>query len=49
MLWTLIAILLVLWLVGVFLKFTAGGLLHLVLIIAVIVAIVKLFRGKSTT
>jgi len=47
MLWTIIGILFVLWLLGVILKFTAGGLIHLLLIVAVIAFIVRLFRRKT--
>jgi hypothetical protein len=46
MLWTIIVILFVLWLLGLLLEFTAGGLLHILLVIAVIVFIVNLFRGR---
>jgi hypothetical protein len=41
-------ILLVLWLMGFFAFHVAGGLIHLLLIIAVIALIVHLFRGRST-
>lgn len=46
MLWTIIAILIVLWLLGVILQFTAGGLLHILIIVAVIVLIVRFIKGK---
>ena len=48
MLWIVITILFVLWLIGVFIKFTTDGLLHLLLIVTVIAAIVNLFKGKKT-
>ena len=41
-------ILLVLWLMGFFAFHVAGGLIHLLLILAVIALIVHLFRGRST-
>lgn len=44
MLWTIFVILLVLWLLG-FLFHVAGGLIHLLLIIAVIVLIIQLVQG----
>lgn len=47
MLWAIVAVLFVLWLLGLILKFTAGGLLHLLLVVAVIVAIFRLIRGRS--
>jgi hypothetical protein len=47
MLWTIFVILLVLWLLG-FSFHVAGGLIHLLLVIAVIVLIVNLLSGRST-
>jgi hypothetical protein len=45
---TLFAVLLVLWLLGFFAFHVAGGLIHLLLIIAVISLIVHFFRGRTT-
>lgn len=47
MLWTIIVILVVLWLLG-FLTNVAGGLVHLLLVIALIVLILQLLSGRST-
>ena len=44
MLWTIICILVVLWLLGVLTSFTFGGLIHLLLVIALVVLIVKLVK-----
>ena len=44
---TLFAILLVMWLLGFFAFHVAGGLIHLLLIIAVISLLVHFFRGRS--
>jgi len=44
---TLFAVLLVLWLLGVFAFHVAGGLIHLLLIIAVISLVIHFFRGRS--
>lgn len=44
---TLFAILLVMWLLGLFAFHVAGGLIHILLIIAVISLLVHLFRGRS--
>ena len=46
MLWTLIAVLLVLWLLGMVSSYTLGGLLHILLVIAVIVLVVRLIQGR---
>lgn len=46
-LWTIIVILVVLWLIG-FLMHVGGGLIHIVLVIAVILFIVNLLTGRKT-
>ncbi len=46
MIWTIIIILLVLWLVGLISGATMGGFLHILLVIAIIVFIVDLLRGR---
>lgn len=43
----LFVILLILWLLGFFAFHVAGGLIHLLLIVAVIALVVHLFRGRS--
>lgn len=47
MLWTIFAILLILWLLG-FGFHVAGGLIHLLLVVAVIVLIINLVTGRRT-
>jgi hypothetical protein len=47
MLWTIAVILLVLWLLGLVLDF-AGGIIHVLLVIAVIIALLNLFRGRRS-
>ncbi len=47
MLLTLAGILLVLWLLGFFAFHIAGGLIHILLLIAVVVAVVHLLRGRA--
>jgi hypothetical protein len=47
MLWTIFAILLVLWLLGWGFK-VAGGFIHVLLVIAVIIAIINLATGRRT-
>ncbi|HEY7527248.1 MAG TPA: lmo0937 family membrane protein [Candidatus Limnocylindria bacterium] len=48
MLWTIIVILLVLWLLGL-VGHIAGAFIHILLVIAVIVLIYNLLAGRSTT
>ena len=45
MLWTLVVMLFVLWAVGLSLKL-AGGLIHILLVIALIVIVVRLLSGR---
>lgn len=47
MLWTIVVILLVLWLVGNVTAFTAGGLIHILLVIAIIVVLVRVIQGRK--
>ncbi len=46
-LWALIVILVVVWLLG-FLAHIGGGLIHLLLVIALVVLVVNLLTGRST-
>jgi len=46
MLYTIAVILFVLWLLGLVFKIGAG-VIHLLLVIAVVVALVQLFRGRK--
>ncbi|WP_022685272.1 lmo0937 family membrane protein [Sphingomonas phyllosphaerae] len=47
MLWTIAVILLVLWLLG-FSLHVAGGLIHILLVIAVVVGLIQLFSGRRS-
>jgi hypothetical protein len=47
MLWTIFVILLVLWLLG-FSFHIAGGLIHLLLVVAVVVLVINLISGRRT-
>lgn len=46
MLETLIVILVVLWLLGLMTSYTAGGLLHVLLVIAAVMLVLRLMRGR---
>ena len=45
MLWTIAVILVVLWLLG-FSLHIAGGLIHILLVVALIVGLIQLFSGR---
>ncbi|HEU4565104.1 MAG TPA: lmo0937 family membrane protein [Gemmatimonadaceae bacterium] len=47
MLWTLAVILFVLWLLGFAVFHVAGGLIHILLVIAVVVILYRLFTGRA--
>ncbi|MDQ5857809.1 MAG: lmo0937 family membrane protein [Acidobacteriota bacterium] len=46
MLWTIFIILLVLWLLGLISGYTIGGFVHILLVIAVVVLIIRLIQGR---
>jgi Family of unknown function (DUF5670) len=46
MLWTIAAVLLVLWVLGLMSSYTMGGLLHILLIIALIIVVVNFLQGR---
>jgi hypothetical protein len=47
MLWTIAVILLVLWMLGMVTAYTAGGLLHILLVVALVVVVIRLLQGRS--
>ena len=47
MLWTLVTILIVMWLLGMATAYTMGGLLHVLLAVAGIVGLMRLLSGRS--
>jgi hypothetical protein len=48
MLWTIAVILLVLWALGMVSAYTAGGLVHLLLVIAVVVIVLNFIGGRRS-
>jgi hypothetical protein len=46
MLWTICVILLVLWALGVATSYTASGLIHILLVIALVVMLIRLLQGR---
>ena len=47
MLWTICIILLVLWALGMATSYTAGGLIHILLVVALVVVVFRLIQGRS--
>jgi hypothetical protein len=46
MLWTVFVVLLVLWLLGLVTSYTFGGFVHILLVLAVVVLIVRVIQGR---
>ena len=46
MLWLIFVILLVLWLLGMVSSYTLGGYIHLLLVIAVVVLLIRVIQGR---
>ncbi len=46
MLWTIAVILLVLWALGLVTSYTMGGFIHLLLVLAIIVILIRVIQGR---
>ena len=46
MLWTIAVVLIVLWLLGLLTSYTMGGFIHVLLVIAIIVVVLRLIQGR---
>jgi hypothetical protein len=46
MLWTVAVVLIILWLLGFVSSYTMGGFIHILLVIAVIVILVRVIQGR---
>lgn len=46
MLWTIVVVLLILWVLGLVTSYTMGGLIHILLVIAIVVLLVRLIQGQ---
>jgi uncharacterized membrane protein YtjA (UPF0391 family) len=46
MLWTIAVVLIVLWLLGLVSSYTMGGVIHVLLVIAVIMILVNIIQGR---
>ncbi len=45
MLWTIFVILLVLWLLGMVTSYTLGGFIHILLVVAIVIVLIRVIRG----
>jgi hypothetical protein len=46
MVWTVCVVLIVLWLLGLVSSYTMGGLIHILLVIAIVVVLVRIINGR---
>jgi hypothetical protein len=46
MLWTIVVILLVLWLLGLLSSYTLGGFIHILLLLAIAAVLIRLIQGR---
>ena len=46
LIWTVAIVLLVLWLLGMISSYTIGGFIHILLVVAVIVVLIRLIQGR---
>lgn len=47
MLYTIAAVLLILWLLGLVTSYTVGGFVHVLLVIAIVVVLVRIIQGRK--
>ena len=47
MLWTIFVVLLALWLLGIVSSYTMGGFIHVLLVIAIVVVLIRVINGRK--
>jgi hypothetical protein len=47
LLWTVVVLLLVLWALGLVTSYTMGGLIHVLLVVAIVVVLVNVIQGRK--
>jgi hypothetical protein len=48
MLWTIFAVLLVLWFLGLVTSYTMGGFIHILLVLAIVTFLIRVIQGRKT-
>jgi hypothetical protein len=46
MLWTIAVVLVILWLLGLITSYTLGGFVHILLVVAIIIILVRVITGR---
>ena len=49
MLWTIFVILCILWLMGLMTGYTMGGVIHILLVIAIVVVLIRVIQRRKQT
>ncbi|HEX4997400.1 MAG TPA: lmo0937 family membrane protein [Terriglobia bacterium] len=47
MLWTIFVILLVMWILGMVTAHTLGGFIHILLVLAIVAALIRIIQGRN--
>ncbi len=47
MLWTIAVVLLILWLLGLVSSYTMGGFIHVLLVIAIVIVLIRVIQGRK--
>jgi hypothetical protein len=47
MLWTIAVVLIILWVLGLVSSYTMGGFIHILLVIAIIVVLIRVIQGRK--
>lgn len=47
MLWTIAVVLLILWLLGLVSSYTMGGFIHILLVVAIVIILVRVIQGRK--
>jgi hypothetical protein len=47
MLWTIAVVLLLLWLLGFVSSYTMGGFIHILLVVAIVVVLIRVIQGRK--
>jgi hypothetical protein len=47
MLWTIAVVLIVLWVLGLVSSYTMGGFIHLLIVLAIVVVLIRIIQGKK--
>ena len=46
MVWTIVVILLILWILGIVSSYTINGLIHILLVVAIVVVLLRIIQGR---